>query len=125
MRTLVGIIVEAKNDGTILPTICQFPIENETAKMIYIDTRVLSFIHRRSIRSLSHINKNSLGKLSQDKYSASFHFQIHDVVENNEQVNALVEKIKSATEEELRKRVLVNKEWEQSFMHLHLDMEVK
>lgn len=125
MRTLVGVIIEAKNDGTIIPLACQFPISKETEKMIYVGISHLSYDERRSLRNLSHIRKDSLGAVSSDKYVTSFSFQAHDVVENTEQMNALVEKVKLATEEELRKRTVVNRKWEQSFMHMHLDMEVK
>jgi hypothetical protein len=114
-KVIVGVKFTADYEGNVTSLACSFPIIKETDKMVYPDVRGTTSESRATIKYLSQMRKVDLGHVEGDTYSTYFSYFAHDVVENHEQLNILISKVKSKMEEELLRRISLTSKWKESY----------
>jgi hypothetical protein len=124
MRKLVGVIISVRENGSIEPLVSFFDIEKETEKMIYPKITRERFGDREAIRWLSQVRKAELGDISERSYQHQFSYQCHDVVETQEELIALIEKVKEKVRGNIEKRTKLNESWRNQFSNLKIDGEL-
>lgn len=114
-KVIVGVRFTADYDGNVTSLACSFPIIKETDKMVYPDVRNTTFDGRATIGHLNQMRKAELGWVNKETHPNQFSFFGHDIVENYEQLNILISKVKSRMEAELLHRISITSKWRESY----------
>lgn len=110
-KKIVGVLYKGTQYGEVIGLAQTFPIRKETEKLVYPQYTSSSFDEGESIRYLHQIPKSELGDIRIEKTEASFRVYCCNLVGSDDELKALISKVRVAFEKEMDDRIKIAHKW--------------